>query len=88
MASRRVVGIGLVLASAGCAAIVGLSDPGDAPGPEGGDSSTETGTGGEDASPPDAGLVTNIGYGTGRDGAFKLTDLRSVTATSPSRPVP
>lgn len=83
MASRRVVGIGLVLASAGCAAIVGLSDPGDAPGPEGGDSSTETGTGGEDASPPDAGLVTNIGYGTGRDGDVAVTDRKSVNLNAP-----
>ena len=83
MASRWVVGIGLVLASAGCAAIVGLSDPGDAPGPEGGDSSADNASGGEDGPPPDAGLVTNIGYGSGREGDIAVTDRKSVNVNAP-----
>lgn len=69
-------------ACVGCAAIVGLSDPGDAPlggPPDSGDSTTN----GQDAVVPDAGLVTNIGYGTGRDGELAVTDRKSVNAYAP-----
>jgi hypothetical protein len=56
----------VVAACAGCAALVGLADPGDPPDPGPADSAPDVTTGGEEAAPPDAGVVTNIGYGTGR----------------------
>jgi hypothetical protein len=73
----------VVAACAGCAALVGLADPGDPPDPGPADSAPDVTTGGEEAAPPDAGVVTNIGYGTGRDGELAVTDRKSINPFAP-----
>lgn len=81
MTSRWVVGFGVLAACAGCAAIVGLSDPSEAP-----DAAAQPDTGASgtnDGAKPEIGSVTNIGYGTGRDGELAITDRRSVNAYAP-----
>lgn len=80
MVSRWVVAFGVLAACAGCAAIVGLTDPTDAP-DAGGAADSSSGAG--EAAAVDAGFVTNIGYGTGRDGELAVTDRKSVNAYAP-----